>query len=32
MQWLGDVQTISFYLRSMFGHGGQIRFQMPATA
>ena len=32
MQWWGDVKAISFYLRSTFGHGGQICFQKPTTA
>ncbi len=32
MQWWGDLQSVSFYLRSTFGHGGQIRFQKPTTA
>lgn len=32
MQWWGDVKAISFYLRSTFGHVGQIRFQKPTTA
>ena len=32
LQWLGDVYVKSFIFAITFGHGGQIRFQKPATA
>jgi hypothetical protein len=32
LQWLGDVYIKSFIFAITFGHGGQIRFQKPATA
>ena len=32
LQWLGAVKAYSFIFAITFGHGGQIRFQKPATA
>ena len=32
LQWLGDVYVKYSIFVITFGHGGQIRFQKPATA